>query len=171
MPEKHKLLNEIEVQALIYNTARGEIGEREIPGDADNPRIVEYLNSTTLRGGHDEIPWCSAFVNWCCEKNGIYGSGSARARSWTRWGAEVRPRDASEGDIVVLSRGNNPLLGHVAFFQHWTDAEDKRIEYGSLVVGVRLLGGNQGNMVRSSVYEANRIITIRRYKSMTISGV
>src|SRR5262245_20844734 len=62
-----------------------EIGVKEYTGAADNPRIVEYLTSTTLGSverSNDETPWCSAFVNWCVAKSGYEGTDSAWAKSW-----------------------------------------------------------------------------------------
>lgn len=58
--------------------ARGELGQREIKGDAHNPRILEYHQSVRGKITSDETPWCSSFVNWAMEKAGIRGTDSAR---------------------------------------------------------------------------------------------
>lgn len=119
--------------------ARGELGVHEVAGAASNPRIVEYLRSTTLPRQYadtDETPWCSAFVNWCIERSGFAGTDSAAARSWLTWGAAIeRPR---VGCIVVFRRGQDG--GHVGFF---LDEDDRR---------VLLLGGNQSNRVCEQHY-------------------
>ncbi|HEX5760734.1 MAG TPA: TIGR02594 family protein [Thermoanaerobaculia bacterium] len=76
------------------------------PGLADNPRIVEYHRTTSLRATDDEVPWCSAFVNWCMREAGLRGTGSAAARSWLTWGSRLAtPR---RGCVTVLRRGTNP---------------------------------------------------------------
>ena len=62
--------------------AKGEMHQAEIPGPMANPRIVEYHATTSLKATFDEVPWCSAFVNWVMEQAGIKGTGSAKARSW-----------------------------------------------------------------------------------------
>ena len=61
---------------------------REVEGSADNSRILDYLRTTDYPnvGLHDEVPWCSAFVNWCLKEAGIEGTNSAAALSWLSWG-------------------------------------------------------------------------------------
>lgn len=127
--------------------ALAEVGVKEFPGDGDNPRIVEYLQSTSLEAPsatQDETPWCSAFANWCVERSGYEGTDSAWARSWLTWGrAARRPR---RGCIVVLSRDRG---GHVGFWVGETGTQ------------VRLLGGNQGDEVRVSGYPKKRVLGYR----------
>ena len=124
-----------------------EKGTREFSGDADNPRIVEYLRSTTLAepfSSNDETAWCSAFVNWCVEKAGYAGTDSAWARSWANWGQAVEP--PRRGCIVVLTRGDG---GHVGFY------------VGETATEIQILGGNQSNSVRVSNYDKSRLISYR----------
>ncbi|MDD2902008.1 MAG: TIGR02594 family protein [Syntrophales bacterium] len=117
---------------------------RETPDpDTDNPRILAYHRSTCGQASSEEVPWCSAFVNWCIEQSELKGTRSARAVSWLRWGrplAEPRP-----GCIVVLWRSNNPEEGHVGFY--W-GAEGDRI---------LLLGGNQQNAVTIQGYARSKV--------------
>lgn len=122
-------------------------GVDEIRGARDNPRIVEYHQSTTLKATDDETPWCSSFVNWCMQQAGIQGTRSASARSWLRWGQTLR--DPRPGCIVVLRRGNNPAQGHVSFY--FGDAGDR----------VLLLGGNQNNQVNISSYPKAQVLSYR----------
>lgn len=128
--------------------ALAEEGVKEFPGDADNPRIVEYLQSTTLPAplsSQDETAWCSAFANWCVERSGYEGTDSAWARSWLKWGKRlVKPR---RGCVAVLTRGTDS--GHVGF---WV---------GETKTTVRLLGGNQGDEVCISEYEKDRLLGYR----------
>lgn len=130
--------------------ARSKLGKAEIHGPDANPEIVKYLHSTTLGApfNHsDETPWCSAFVNWCVEKAGYKGTGSAWARSWLKWGKEADWDNVLPGSIVVLERG--PSSGHVGFF---VDADNSR---------VLLLGGNQGDKVSQAWFPMERILGIR----------
>lgn len=117
-----------------YDIARGELGVQEDTGPGSNPRVLEYLRSTTLEDGAastDETPWCSAFVNWCVERAGHAGTDSAWARSWLTWGkATTKP---TAGCVVVLRRLVDS--GHVGFFVSATATH------------VRILGGNQSNRV------------------------
>jgi uncharacterized protein (TIGR02594 family) len=132
--------------------AEHELGVAEVPGEGDNPRIVEYLESTTLGSPdneNDETPWCSAFVNWCMEQAGIQGSDSAWARSWLNWGREPKSDIESEwkGCVVILERGANS--GHVGFLDAWEDEQ------------VRLLGGNQGDRVGYAWFPVDRVLGYR----------
>lgn len=128
--------------------ALAEQGQIEVPGDADNPRIVEYLKSTTLPpelAAQDETAWCSAFVNWCVEHSGHKGTRSAAARSWLEWGKAISiPR---RGCIAVFSRGESS--GHVAFYMC------------SILHNYIVLGGNQANRVGVNDYDRARLLGFR----------
>jgi uncharacterized protein (TIGR02594 family) len=127
--------------------ARQELGVEETPGPGDNPRVVGYLQSTSLGSPdneNDETPWCSAFANWVMEQAGIPGSGSAWARSWLDWGREPADEEFGAGVVVVLERG--PNSGHVGFLEDWNDDR------------VKLLGGNQGNAVSEAWFPMSRIL-------------
>ena len=121
--------------------AEAEIGQKEIKG-GENPRIIEYFTATTYPAKEDEVPWCSAFVNWCMKQADIFRTTSAAAISWASWGERLtEPR---EGCVVVIrqrKKGTDQATGsssgnHVGFFQ--------RIENGYIY----LLGGNQGIVSR-----------------------
>ena len=139
---------------LAYN----EIGEKEIAGSGNNPRVLEYHDATTLDASLDSVPWCSSFANWCLEEAGLEGTRSARARSWLFWkhGHSIsRPRD---GCIVILKRGTGQqpgprtlnAPGHVGFFVGY--------ERGSRIL---LLGGNQSDAVTITNYSIHRILGLR----------
>lgn len=131
--------------------ALAELGQREIPGDADNPRIQEYYAAVIGAKGRrfkDEVPWCAAFVGWSLAQAGVPHSGSLAARSYLRWGVEtVAP---FPGCIVVFSRPPKPGSGHVAF---WMGAEGRN---------VLVLGGNQNNRVCVKPYPAARVLGYRQ---------
>lgn len=115
--------------------ARGELGQRDYPGPRHNPRVVEYLNTTSLQANDDETSWCSAFVNWCMLKAHQRGTNNAAARSWLTYGQALNnPRP---GCIVVLWRESpSSWKGHIGFFDGF-DVGNR----------IRLLGGNQGGGV------------------------
>lgn len=137
-------------------TAQKELGQKEKPGRASNPRIVEYLESTNIgrpEDETDETPWCSAFVNWVVEDirakvNRVTpkGTGKANARSWLNWGTPYPV--PLRGAIVVLSRGAPPA-GHVAFV---VDA---------LKDSLRILGGNQSDAVTITTVPQSRVLGYR----------
>ena len=127
-----------------------ELGQREIRGNRDNPRIVEYLTTTRGNWEHDETPWCSAFVNWCVRESGLEGTNSAAARSWLKWGKELPVPIL--GCVTVLWRGSkHSHKGHVGFYI--CHSQDKK--------QILLLGGNQGNAVSLKWYDAHRLLSYR----------
>lgn len=105
----------------------------EEPGPRNNPRILEYHAATSLHADADEIPWCSAFTNWCMRESGIRGTNSAAARSWLSWGSALN--EPMIGCVTVIRRGANPALGHVGFYVGE--------EHGKVCI----LGGNQHDCV------------------------
>lgn len=123
----------------------------EVPGRSDNPRIVEYLQSTTIPAEfhHDETAWCSAFVNWCMREAGIVGTNQANARSWLKWGLPLlQPR---LGCVVVFSADERgPKAGHVGFYVSETPQKH-----------VHVFGGNQANRVCLEPRERRRLLGYR----------
>ena len=119
-------------------------------GPPSNPRIEEYFETTVIRPQPDSTPWCSAFVNFCVTKTGVQGTNSALAQSWLRWGEDAG--DFTPGCIVVLARGSAGQ-GHVGFFVG-NDAD------GS----IRLLGGNQSNMVNITTFRNPEVLGKRMAK-------
>lgn len=99
-------------------TAFTELGEREIAGRKSNPDIERFLQSTVvgpLVPVADEVPWCSAFVNFCMEQNGLKGTSNRLARSWLTWGRDTK--QPTRGCVVVFDRpGGGPQAGHVASY-------------------------------------------------------
>jgi uncharacterized protein (TIGR02594 family) len=136
--------------ASWMNTAYSYVGQHEY-ARGDNPVIVSFLASTSLGPANDETAWCSAFVNFVMKQAGYKGTNSAGADSWMHWGAGVGSlSNARTGDIVVLhdSAGRE----HVGFL----------VRSGNGTV--TLLGGNQSNQVKESVYSlsSHQIMAIRR---------
>lgn len=126
--------------------ARAEIGQKEVPGSGDNPRVVEY-HASAGGASPDSVPWCASFVNFCITQAGLVGTNSKAARSWTNWG-----RDAGSlvpGCIVVLSRGADVTKGHVGFC------------VGERPGWISLLGGNQSDAVNIADFPASRLVAKR----------
>jgi uncharacterized protein (TIGR02594 family) len=132
-----------------YEIARRELGVKELQGIADNPRIVEYHSTTTLRATDDEVPWCSSFVNWCVHKAGYVPTKSAAARSWAKWGVQIAK--PVKGCIVVMTRTGG---GHVGFYE----------DHDASTVSV--LGGNQDDAVNVRKYRIARVIAYVLPKKM-----
>lgn len=123
-----------------------ELDETETPGDKDNPRILEYHASAPGPGKiHDEVAWCSAFVNWCMHGAGCRGTQSKAARSWLRFGHTVLAPKL--GTICVFWRTSpKSQYGHVAFYVCET------------ATSILVLGGNQDNKVKFKQYPKDRLL-------------
>lgn len=91
-------------------------------------------------------PWCAAFVDGVLESCGIRSTRTAWARDYTKWG--VKLTTPLVGCIVVFSRGVSE--GHVAFFLGFTKSGD-----------VRVLGGNQHDMVCETAMPRGRVLAFR----------
>jgi uncharacterized protein (TIGR02594 family) len=128
-----------------YKIALNELGVKEVPGDKNNARIVEYHSATSLKSNKDSVPWCASFVCWCLEKAGMKSPKSARARSFLGYGIEVT--DPVPGDICVFARDGG---GHVGFF-HSESRSD-----------IFVLGGNQADKVSIMAYPKTRLLGFRR---------
>ena len=129
------------------NIAEHELGVHEIPGPQSEARIVEYHSATSLKATDDEVPWCSAFVNWCMKQAGIEGTGSAVARSWLGWG--VRLKVPAFGCITVLKRGNK-WQGHVGFYLGSPTPDT-----------IRIIGGNQHDSVSIENFHRSSVLGYR----------
>ena len=126
--------------------ALGELGQSEIPGDEDNPRISEYLKSVN-QGSDDEIPWCGAFINWCLEKAGYSGTKSGLAKSYLNWGYKIDTPIL--GAIAVFDRGKYKWQGHVGIYLD----EDKYYIY--------IISGNVDNKVCIRAMSKSKLIEYR----------
>jgi uncharacterized protein (TIGR02594 family) len=130
--------------------AAGELGVHETTGAQATARIIEYDACTTLKATSDEVPWCSSFANWVVEMGGGKGTKSAAARSWLDWGKVTTSPQA--GDIVVFDRKDktNPHAAHVAFFVGFIGTDF-----------VRVIGGNQSDMVKYANYPKDKVLGYR----------
>ena len=146
------------LRTSAFDLAQRFTGIKEVGGSVDNPQIMAMLRLDNSWPGHDEVPWCSAFVNYICWLLRLPRSNSLRARSWLTVGVPISKADARKGDIVVLKRGKGEqpgpevldAPGHVGFFAGFMDQF------------VEVLGGNQGDTVRISRYPIKNILGIRR---------
>jgi uncharacterized protein (TIGR02594 family) len=149
------------MQITLFNLAQRFVGIKEIPGIQDNNFLQWCLEVDGMDPAevHDEIPWCSAFVNRVAWLLRLPRSKSLAARSWLTVGVPITLAEARPGwDIVILKRGSMPqpgpevlaAPGHVTLFA--AAAGDNF--YG--------LGGNQGNSVSVAPFSVSNILGVRR---------
>lgn len=134
-----------------YSIAEKFIGLQEVPGKDSSSVIMSMLTLDAGWPEGDDVPWCSAFVNYICWLAGVSRSKKLNARSWLDTGRVVPLVEARQGfDVVVLSRGQNPAQGHVGFYHsHGGDT-------------IHLLGGNQNDEVNITPYPKERVLGVRR---------
>ena len=142
-----------------FDIAQVFVGTKEVGGAMDNPQILAMLKLDNNWPENDEVPWCSAFVNYICKLLRLPRSKSLLARSWLEVGKEISLPNAEAGfDVVVLQRGfgaqpgpeNTTAPGHVGFYAGHT---------GNFV---QVLGGNQADSVKVSSYDISRVLSVRR---------
>jgi len=137
-----------------YQVAEREraLGVAEISGAEDNPRVLQYLATTTiwsdLAARKDETHWCAAFVNWCLKEAGVNGTALANARSFLDWKDGTPLEHPTLGCVVVMWRNSRDSAeGHVGFYAG--DGTDSALE---------MLGGNQGNRVSIKEQSRNQVL-------------
>ena len=147
------------VELSAFDVAQRFIGVSEVSGSASNPHVLAMLRLDQPWPEDDQVPWCSAFMNYIAWLLRLPRSKSLRARSWLLIGNSISLEDAEAGfDVVILKRGsgNQPgpdvieAPGHVGLFAG---------REGSKIL---VLGGNQSNTVNVSRYPAGRLLGIRR---------
>jgi uncharacterized protein (TIGR02594 family) len=147
------------MEVTAFQIAERFIGIKEVPGAKDNPQILSMLKLDGEWPEHDEVPWCSAFVNYVAWLLRLPRSKSLRARSWLEVGTPVAASLAQIGqDVVILKRGAGEqpgpeviaAPGHVGFFA------------GNLGSYVHLLSGNQSDSVSVQRFDHDRILGVRR---------
>ena len=144
-----------------YKMATRFVGIKEVPGQPSHPLILSMLKLDMDWPEGDEVPWCSAFVNFVCWLLRLPRSKSLLARSWLGIGVPIELEGALPGyDVVILSRqvgdedppGPEDMTapGHVGFFA------------GLQGRYILVLGGNQSNTVNVQAYDRGRILGVRR---------
>ena len=136
--------------------ALGELGQHEIPGAAQNPRIREYERGARRNGlpvaDSEDVAWCAAFVGWCTAKAAIFGEKTSPwrisvAEIWqdaihlgTAKAATYVPQP---GDLILFKRnGQDPRnggQGHVCIVETSPDSNGL----------FTTIGGNEGGSLHN----------------------
>lgn len=134
-----------------YTLAQRYVGIKEMPGSKkDHMTILAMLRLDDDWPEHDEVPWCSAFVNWIAWHLHLPRSKSLLARSWLLIGHQSLVPEIGNDVVVLAPRG--PGSGHVGFFAGLSAD-------GSLV---SVLGGNQSNQVSIAGFPHTAVLDYRR---------
>jgi uncharacterized protein (TIGR02594 family) len=129
------------VLPLHLAVALSQVGLREGVGKANNPALVDFLQTAVADYGDDAVPWCATFVSACLAKAGLKPSGAMQwALSYAQgWG--VRLPAPALGAVAVKTRAGG---GHVTFVAGRTG--DGRLA---------CCGGNQNDKVSIAAYAAS----------------
>lgn len=133
-----------------YQLALEYYGLREVPGEEDNPEILQMFDDLGFDGEKlkDETSWCAAFANWILMQTGYTHTGALNARSFLDLPGEVV--DPRMGDIVIFWRESiDSWKGHVGFYINQGPGH------------IHVLGGNQGNEVNIKKYAKSRLLGYR----------
>lgn len=146
-----------------YGLAETYHGTREIPGKNHCGVILGWYQRLKIAVMDDETPWCSTFVNFCAAETGYERTGKLNARSWLEVGEKIPLKDAKPGcDVLIFERGNSSWQGHVTFYAG-------RITATGTVLG---LGGNQNDEVNISRYSTDRLLGVRRLRTLeSLQGI
>lgn len=136
-------------------TMRAITGTKEVPGNKDNPFIIEMAHEIVrrypeLRGNvgwynHDGIPWCGLGMGYVFAINGIKPvSAPLSAIAWAEFGVALKV--GTPGAVLVKKRKGG---GHVTLYE----SEDAKYYYGR--------GGNQSDSVNVSKILKSEVIAIR----------
>lgn len=137
-----------------FSLAQRFIGLHEMAGATKHNALVLgmlQLDQDWPQG--DEVPWCSAFLNFVCWLLRLPRSKSLAARSWLGVGLPIRLEEARAGwDVVILSRGSDQAAGHVGLFAG----------LGPRGETVFVLGGNQADQVSIMSFWTDGVLGVRR---------
>lgn len=149
------------MEITAYDLAQRFIGIKEVSGPVSNPMILAMLQLDDPWPHDDEVPWCSAFMNYICWLLRLPRSKSLAARSWLNVGRPIDLDDARIGnDVVVFKRTDSWAgAGHVGFLagDFYSPAGGQGQPFQ-----VQILGGNQNNQVSVAPFAIERILGIRR---------
>jgi uncharacterized protein (TIGR02594 family) len=152
-----------------FDLAQRFAGTAEVSGTLSNPQVLAMLKLDQKWPEGDDVPWCSAFVNYIAWLLRLPRSKSLAARSWLGIGSSVSIGQARVGfDVVVLKRGSGEqpgpevlnAVGHVGFFAGY---ESGPVTFGPRPAGrVLLLAGNQDDAVSVDSFPEANILGVRR---------
>lgn len=137
--------------------ARTQLGQKEVSGSKDNPVIQEYHSHARLGSSqHDEVPWCSSFLNAAADATGMEKTNDASAISWKKYVGDDTGDLVEEGDVILLTPAVSGSTGHVTMANKaFNRSKDKSFEG---------IGGNQSNSVCVASYPTSRIVVAKKWK-------
>jgi peptidoglycan hydrolase-like protein with peptidoglycan-binding domain len=82
------------IPLVWYEEAVRQLGTREVPGPASNPKILQWAGQLGIPYKGDDIPWCGLFAAHCVGST-LPGEtlpiNPLGARNWAKFGAKCKP--------------------------------------------------------------------------------
>ena len=142
------------IKAISPGAVAGDWKEKR-----SNSNILLAYKEVSNPQSSDSVPWCAAFTGYVLKASGLPFLKSLSSQAYANYGTSISTNDRNQWkqwDIVVFQNPNDPTLGHVGFL------------YGASTDGkkITLFGGNQGDNVKLSTFDANgkslKLRSIRR---------
>lgn len=126
-----------------YKKAQKLVGLHEA---IDTKKLTKLLSVNPV-----QVPWCGYFLTYIFDgKDNLENPGLAR--NWLSVGTNTDiPK---KGDLVIFERNNSSWQGHVGFYVD--EYRVNGIDY------IAVLGGNQNDSVRYSLYKKTNVLGYRR---------
>ena len=104
------------IPLVWYEEAGRQLGTREVPGPASNPKILQWAGQLGIPYKGDDIPWCGLFAAHCVGSTfpgETLPVNPLGARNWAKFGSNCKP---VLGAVLVFWRGskNGRVLGMLA---------------------------------------------------------
>ena len=146
----------------LYLYASTFIGVKEIPGDKNNPEIMEFFRACGRKWVNSEAtPWCSAAMNAWCFAVGLPTTEKVlRARSWST----VEGND--EYEVETIESVDDLRLGDLVVL--WREKRTRKKKHITMFASahggmLNCLGGNQSNRVGIKAYPKYRFEVGKRF--------
>lgn len=161
-PDRQTVKQELTVRQTVVNIYTAEIGVRELTGNNDGIRVVEYLKSANLTAGY---PWCAAFVTWTYRQANVAAVVSGYSPAWfpnsntiyTRGSASNRTPDSA--DVFGIWFNSKNRIAHVGFIDEWppTNSYCITVEGNTNEAGSREGDGvYRKRRLKSQIYKVSR---------------
>ena len=130
------------------------LGKGEVP---DRAELQSFMAKNGMPTDPATTAWCAAFVNASLATQGITGTGSRVATSFSNWGEGVAdPSKVQSGDVMVQpkGRGAGETGGHVGI-------ATGQSRMGPRGLQLQMISGNKADAVRKTWENASEIVLRR----------
>lgn len=151
-----------QLKQRVVDIYTAEIGVRELTGNNDGARVIEYLKAANLTKGN---PWCAAFITWTFKQGNVKAVVSGYSPSWFPKSNTIytkgqkNNRSPDKADVFGIWFQSKNRIAHVGFVDEWTEG----VSYAITVEGnTNDAGSREGDGVyrkrrlKSQIYKVSR---------------